>query len=153
MIRRAIKEDIPTILELLHQVCMVHHNGRPDYFKDSVKYNEDDLLIKIKDDLNPIFIYEEDSLVLGYVFCIDETIKNDLLLENRKTLYIDDLCVLESKRGLGIGTKLYEYVKKYAKEKGYYNVTLNVWALNPSAIKFYEKLGLKPLKTYLEEII
>ena len=30
MIRRAKEEDINNILELLHQVCMVHHLGRPD---------------------------------------------------------------------------------------------------------------------------
>ena len=153
MIRRAKEEDINYILELLHQVCMIHHLGRPDYFKDSVKYNELELKEMIKDDLNPIFVYVEDSKCLGYAFCIDEDIKNNQLLTDRKTLYIDDLCVMESSRGMGIGKKLYEYVKKYAKEKGYYDVTLNVWALNTSAIKFYEKMGLKPLKTYLEEII
>ena len=31
-IRRAEEKDIPQILELLVQVCMVHHNGRPDLF-------------------------------------------------------------------------------------------------------------------------
>lgn len=32
-VRRARTEDIPSILELLLQVDMVHHNGRPDLFK------------------------------------------------------------------------------------------------------------------------
>ena len=132
---------------------MVHHLGRPDYFKESVKYTKEELLIKIKDDLNPIFVYVENEECLGYIFLVDETISNHQLLTDRKTLYIDDLCVMESNRGLGIGKKLYEFTKEYAKEKGYYNVTLNVWACNEKAIKFYEKLGLKPLKTYLEEII
>ena len=35
--------------------------------------------------------------------------------------------------------KIFEYVKNYAKEKHCYNLTLNVWALNESAKKFYEK--------------
>ena len=33
MIRKAKKRDIPTIIELLHQVNMVHHVLRPDLFK------------------------------------------------------------------------------------------------------------------------
>ena len=40
-----------------------------------------------------------------------------------------------------------------ARTKGCYDVTLNVWNLNPGAIVFYEKLGLKPMKVYMEEIL
>ena len=153
MIRKALECDIDKIIDLLHQVCLVHHDIRPDYFKDSIKYKKEELKEKIKDDLNPIFVYEENNIVLGYLFCIDETIKDHQLLTDRKTLYIDDLCVDKDKRGMGIGKKLYEYVKAYAKEKGYYNVTLNVWADNKNAMAFYEALGLKPLKCYMEEIL
>ena len=32
-IRKAVKKDIPDILNLLEQVDMVHHRGRPDLFK------------------------------------------------------------------------------------------------------------------------
>ena len=39
MIRKAKKRDIPTIIELLHQVNMVHHVLRPDLFKpNTTKY-------------------------------------------------------------------------------------------------------------------
>ena len=34
-----------------------------------------------------------------------------------------------------------------------YNVTLNVWACNESARKFYEKCGLKPQKYGMETIL
>ena len=153
MIRKALECDIDKIIDLLHQVCLVHHDVRPDYFKDSIKYKKEELKEKIKDDLNPIFVYVKNNIVLGYLFCIDETIKDHQLLTDRKTLYIDDLCVDKDTRGMGIGKKLYEYVKAYAKEKGYYNVTLNVWADNKNAMAFYEALGLKPLKCYMEEIL
>ena len=33
MIKRAQSEDIQSILNLLEQVDMVHHSGRPDLFK------------------------------------------------------------------------------------------------------------------------
>ena len=70
-----------------------------------------------------------------------------------KTLFIDDLCVDESSRGLHIGTLLYQYVLNYAKEKGCYDVTLNVWEGNNSARAFYEKMGMKVKETQMEIIL
>ena len=70
-----------------------------------------------------------------------------------KTLYIDDLCVDELARGGHIGTRLYEYVLDVARQQGYYNVTLNVWADNVNARKFYEKIGLRVQKIGMEKIL
>lgn len=78
---------------------------------------------------------------------------NDNNLTDIKTLYIDDLCVDENVRGRHIGTALYEYVLSYAKQNGFYNVTLNVWADNPGAVKFYEKIGLRVQKIGMEKIL
>ena len=41
----------------------------------------------------------------------------------------------------------------YAKKNGFYNVTLNVWNCNPSAMKFYESMGLVPYKVGMEKIL
>lgn len=89
----------------------------------------------------------------GYAFCVFQEHKGDNVLTDIKTLYIDDLCVDENCIGQHIGSVLYEAVKKFAKEQGCYNVTLNVWECNPSARKFYEKAGLKPYKTGMEVIL
>ena len=78
---------------------------------------------------------------------------NDHVMTDIKTLYIDDLCVYEHLRGRHIGHQLYEYVLEYAKSIGCYNVTLNVWASNESAIRFYEKCGLVPQKIGMEKIL
>ena len=75
------------------------------------------------------------------------------ILTDVKSLYIDDLCVDEEKRGLHIGKELYEYVLLYAREQRCYNVTLNVWSCNVSAMKFYEKCGLVPQKVHMEKIL
>ena len=70
-----------------------------------------------------------------------------------KTLYIDDLCVDEAVRGAHVGKALYEYVIHYAKQQRCFNVTLNVWADNKNAVKFYEKIGLKVQKIGMETIL
>lgn len=70
-----------------------------------------------------------------------------------KTLYIDDLCVDENARGKHVGTTLYEYVKKYAKENNFYNVTLHAWECNPNAVAFYKALGLGIQQYTMEDIL
>ena len=134
---------------------MVHHNGRPDLFKANVtKYTDEELTEIIKDETKPIFVaVDENEDVLGYCFCIHQQYLNNNILTDIKTLYIDDLCVNEINRGQHIGTALYEYVVQWAKENHYYNITLNVWSLNESAIKFYQKLGLLPQKIGMEKIL
>ena len=51
------------------------------------------------------------------------------------------------------GKHIYDFIKDYAKEIGCYHLTLNVWACNPSAMKFYEAMGLKPQKIHMETIL
>ena len=154
-IRRANESDTAAINKLLLQVLTVHHNGRPDLFKANVKKYTDEQLIEILgDDSRPIFVAEDDcGNVVGYAFCVFQQHVNDNILTDIKTLYIDDLCVDENKRGMHIGRQLYEYVLHYAKQSGCYNVTLNVWACNESAMRFYESCGLKPQKFGMEQIL
>jgi ribosomal protein S18 acetylase RimI-like enzyme len=155
IIRRAQEKDMPDILKLLSQVLEVHHKGRPDLFKGGVrKYTDEELAELIKDDSKPIFVgVDESERVLGYVFCVFIQHVNDNILTDIKTLYIDDLCVDEEIRGQHVGKQLYEYVLNFAKEQSCYNVTLNVWALNEGAMKFYEACGLKPQKVGMETIL
>ena len=154
-VRRAKEKDIPKILELLTQVCNVHSQGRPDIFRNnSQKYNREELLFLIRDDTRPIFVaVDETDQVTGYGFCILITYEDNQLLVDRREMYIDDLCVDENRRGQGIGGILFEYIKKCAKEKNCYHLTLNVWACNNSAMAFYESKGMRMLKKELEVIL
>ena len=155
IIRRAEKQDIPGIVKLLYQVEDVHRKGRPDLFRVGCrKYNDEELEKILCDDDRPVFVrVDSDGGVMGYAFCVFQYHHNDNVLTDITTLYIDDLCVDEKLRGQHIGKSLYNYVIKYAKEKGCYNVTLNVWECNESARKFYDSCGLKIQKTTMEKII
>ena len=154
-IRRAEEKEIPRIKDLLTQVNMVHHKARPDLFKGPVqKYSEEELREILRDDSRPIFAAVDASDVLqGYCFCEVQRPDNLQLRVDHLTLYIDDLCVDEKARGGRIGRRLYDYVVNYAKENGFYNITLHVWRGNESAAKFYESCGLIPQYTCLEHIL
>ncbi len=154
-VRRAEKRDINRLLELLVQVDMVHHNGRPDIFKGpATKYNKKELEAIIADDTTPVFVcVNDDDYVMGHAFCIHKQVIGDSVLTDIRTLYIDDICVAEDCRGKKVGTALYDYVVNYAKANDYYNVTLNVWSCNPGALKFYESMGLVPQKIGMELVL
>lgn len=154
-IRRAEEKDMKRINELLFQVCLVHHNGRPDLFRYGArKYTDAQLREIIHDDSRPILVaVDEEDRVLGYAFCIFQQHTDSNMLTDIKTLYLDDLCVDEAIRGQHIGRALYEAVVAFAREHGCYNVTLNVWSCNESAMRFYEACGLKPQKVGMEKIL
>ena len=153
-IRFAQTEDVPGILALLRQVGNVHHLGRPDIFrKHAQKYGASQVLAMLNSFTTPIFVAVEDGVVLGYGFCVVKTYEKEPVIKDHTELYIDDLCVDENHRGQHIGSAIYKEICRYAKQRKCYNVTLNVWSCNPSAIKFYESLGLKPQKVGMETIL
>lgn len=154
-VRRAEIKDIPRVLELLVQVDMVHHNGRPDLFKGpATKYNAKELEEIFTNDETPTFVcVNESDVALGHAFTIRKQVVGDSVLTDVRTLYIDDICVDESARGQGVGKMLYDHVIDFARQQGIYNVTLNVWTCNPGAMKFYEAMGLKPQKICMETIL
>ncbi len=153
-IRKAEMKDIPQLDKLLFQVNKVHSDKRPDLFKPGAKkYTDDELKSILSNENTPVFVAaDSDDTVVGYAFCIFESAHSGAM-QNIKTLYIDDLCVDESQRGRHVGKSLYEYVLAFAESAGCYNVTLNVWALNESARRFYEKCGLSVQKIGMEKIL
>ena len=142
-IRLAKTKDIPGLLELLRQVGQVHHEIRPDIFRNGAqKYNTADLQTLLEDFTRPIFVAVEDGGVLGYCFCIHKSCKDHSVMLDRRELYIDDLCVDENCRGKGVAAALFDHVRSYAAQQSFDVITLNVWCGNARAMAFYEKMGM-----------
>ena len=134
--------------QLLSQVLEVHAAGRPDLFRSG-----DELLAIFADDARPVFVAVEGDEVLGHAFCEIEDLRASNSRQPMLSLYIDDICVSERHRHQHVGTALYNHVIDFARELGCYNVTLNVWSCNPGAQRFYEAMGMSPLKTCLEQVL
>lgn len=154
-VRMAQEKDMERIHSLLAQVAMVHHKGRPDLFKaGKSKYTDEELKVLLRDTSRPILAaVDENDCMQGYAFCIFQQYKDHNIMTDIKTLYIDDLCVDETMRGHHIGRMLYEAALDFAREHGCYNLTLNVWSCNESAMNFYQSCGLKPQKVGMEIIL
>lgn len=154
-IRKAEKKDINRLIVILNQVLEIHAAIRPDIFvSGTTKYSVSELEEILADESKPVYVAAvESDNVAGYAFCV---IKNSLPKEFMvpiRIMYIDDLCVDEAFRGQHIGEALFEHVKKEAKRIGCYEVTLNVWAGNDSAERFYEKMGMKTKERQMEYIL
>ena len=153
-IRLASEADIPRLEDLLYQVHGLHAEGRPDIFIPGCKkYTADQLKEILADPVNtPVFVATADGVLVGYCFCIRQ-VQSAASMQKISTLYIDDLCVDAAMRGKGFGKILYDHAVEYARENGYYNLTLNVWACNHSAMRFYEKCGLAVQKVGMELVL
>ena len=153
-IRLANEADIPRLEDLLYQVHGLHAEGRPDIFIPGCKkYTSDQLREILSDPVNtPVFVAITDGVLVGYCFCIRQ-VQTAASMQKISTLYIDDLCVDAAMRGQGFGKVLYDHAIEYARANGYYNLTLNVWACNPSAMRFYEKCGLTVQKVGMELVL
>ena len=153
-VRRAQERDIPAIMGLLKQVNRVHYDGRPDLFKLATKYTGEELRAILSSEQTPVFVCEDaEGRILGHGFCVLQRPDNTRLLNDLLTLYIDDICVDGAARGQHVGSAIYSHILAYARQCGCYNVTLNVWSCNPGAMRFYEKLGMKPYKVGMEQIL
>lgn len=155
IIRKARMEDRLGIERLLKEVNNLHQKLRPDIFIENViKYNEEKFNALISNGATPIFVaVDEDGNVLGHLFCQVRDHADVAVYKDFKTLFIDDLCVAESAHRQGIGKSLFDFALKYARQNGCYDVTLNVWSGNDSALAFYEKMGMFPKETQMEYIL
>ena len=147
IIRRENEGDIPAIHAILRQVNDIHAALRPDLFHTGeTKYTAEELRAILTDAARPVFVAELSGQVVGYAFCVEKR-------EHTPTLYLDDLCVDQASRGIGIGKQLYQAVLELAKSHNCHNVTLNVWSFNQNAMKFYEACGMHPLKICMETVL
>ena len=88
-IRRALKEDVNQLLDLLSQVLKIHAKLRPDIFVNGeTKYHQDELLKMVDDTNNPIYVIGEGKKVYGYAFCQIQNTSHPHLLKKKRTFYI-----------------------------------------------------------------
>ena len=152
MIRFAEEKDAPRISALLRQVLEVHAAIRPDMYRSGTqKYSEKEVVALLKNPDCRIFAETDEADVLrGYCICFAQEVKDDGVIMGRRELYIDDLCVDETARRKGVAKRLFEHVRRYAKEQGFDWITLNVWNGNAGALAFSREMGMTPRRTILE---
>ena len=135
-IRKATKNDMPSVLELIQELATFEKEP------DAVVVTVDDL---VRDGFseNPLFqcfVAEVENEIIGMAlyYYRYSTWKG-------KTIHLEDLIVKESKRGTGAGFALYKEIIKQGKAENVRRIEWNVLDWNTPAIDFYEKSGAKVL--------
>lgn len=112
---------------------------RTVFNEEGENWDERNSLKRIQENFhgNAHYVSKVNGRIVGMVMAIPATLELD------SVLVVDSLVVLKEYRGQGIGKGLWEYIEKYAKEKGYKSVRLFA---NPKwdSYQMYTKLGYKP---------
>lgn len=144
MIRDLTISDFEIVESIVAKLHKIHVSNRPDFYIENehpIKKKEYKAMLNSKDKIN--IAYLVDDKIVGVCLA---TIKDKI----EKSIYIDDIFVLEEFRHQGIVTKLYKQIESIAKEIEAKRVDLTVWQFNKTALKFYESLGMKAQRIVLE---
>ena len=143
MIKDLTIKDYEAVKNIISELHKTHVENRPDFYLESecpITLKEYKSLLK-KEKISIAFVVN--NKIAG--ICL-ATIKNRI----EKSIYIDDIFVLNEYRRQGIATKLFEQIKEISKDIGAKRIDLTVWQFNKSAFDFYKSLGMKEQRTVLE---
>lgn len=151
MIRLAENADLPSINQLRRQVHKLHASGRPDIFQSEFNAELANHIYDIyADEKSKIIVAEIDGKICGFaVIEFIEKPESPYSLA-RNYLRVVEFGVDEACRRQGIGTRLFDYIKCVATERNLDTIELDMWEFNEGALKFYESVGFKTYRRYME---
>lgn len=145
MIRNLTINDFGKVDIIIAKLHKIHAENRPDfYLADEHPISKKDFKNQLKNESKINLAFEIDNQVAGICFA---TIKKRI----GKSIYIDDIFVLEEFRQQGIAKKLYNQIEIIAEKIGAERIDLTVWKFNESAIEFYKSLGMSEQRIVLEK--
>ncbi len=150
-IRFAKKEELDEVNVIRSQVGNLHAKGRPDIFQAEFNGEIRDIVFEyFNDETRKIIVAVENGEVCGMA-TIHEVHKPESPYQlARDFLEVEEFGVKDTFRRQGIATKLMEFIKEYAREKGFKKLELNMWEFNQGALDFYEAVGFKTYRRYME---
>ena len=134
IIRKGVKKDIPQVLDLIKELA--EFENAPDQVTNTTERLENDGFGN--QPVYDLFVAESENKIIGMAITYFRysTWKG-------KNLYIEDLIINEKFRREGIGLKIFEEVKKFAKNTSCVGISLQVLDWNKIGINFYKKLNMK----------
>ena len=149
LIRRAGIDDVEQLRLLYQELEEDGVRYQPEHFVVGERSNEFFQSVFESADQD-ILVAEEDGKILGFSHVMILEQKKVACLKPETLVYIQDLDVLESRRGQGIGTLLMEASKRYGKEHGVDFIRTQVFPQNIDGMRFYEKNGFREMMKTIE---
>lgn len=133
-VRYAKKSELERVNEIRYQVNRVHSNGRPDIFRDDFCDEMKNIVYKVFDGENSdVIVAVNGDTICGFAtveYIVKEKSPYGL---QRKFYRIAEFGVDENFRRMGVATKLINFCKQEAKNRGFDRLELDVWEFNEGA--------------------
>lgn len=151
LVRMAEAGDLERVNELRRQVNELHVQGKPEVFKPGFGEELRSYIHTIFDAPDrEIIVAEDDGRVIGFA-CLRHMDRPETPYMNRRRyLEVDEFGVDIAHRRCGAGRAMFEEIRRIAKACGFDRIDLNMWEFNEDALKFYESVGLKTYRRYME---
>lgn len=151
MVRFAQEKDLDRINELRKQVNDIHVEGRPDIFKagfgTELRHHAQVLMNGENSD---IIVAERDEIICGMA-CVDYVNKPETPYGNARCFYhVQEIAVDANYRRQGVARELLEFMIIEAKKRKLGKIELDVWEFNDSAIEFYQAVGFRQTRRWME---
>lgn len=140
-IREALPGDNEGIAAVMRDELAHHVSLMPERFRMAEPILPEGWLdLQLAQDNRRLFVAVLDALVVGVALIRIEQDDQDITVP-RQYVYINELGVLATHRGQGIGQQMMRYIEVWADDMGITDLELNVWESNTGARRFYERLG------------
>lgn len=151
MVRFAEEKDLNIINELRKQVNDIHVEGRPDVFKAGFGTEIRDFAKVIMNGENSdIIVAERNGVICGMV-CVDYVNKPETPYSKARSFYhVQEIAVDVNYRRQGVAKELLEFMITDAKKRKLGKIELDVWEFNDSAIEFYQAVGFRQTRRWME---
>lgn len=139
IVRKATEKDLPVLMQFMQGLVEAERTMDPTIKDGHIVYY--DLTEIMNNEESDLFVVEinKELVASGYA-----KIKDDRhYLKHKKQGYLGFMFVPEKHRGNGYNKLIMDALLKWCKDRNISEIRLDVYENNPSAIRAYEKAGLK----------
>lgn len=153
-VRFAEEKELDRVNELRKQVSRLHAAGKPDVFKAGFPQEMQDLVYVFwNDPEKKIVVVEKDGVICGYAVLHHMCRAENPVKREQNYLDIDEFGVDEAYRRQGVAAEMIDFIRAYTVEKGIRRIELNMWEFNKGALAFYESVGFRTFRRYMEMFV
>ena len=139
IVRKATLKDLPVLLGYEQGLIEAERPMDPTIKEGQISYY--DISELITSEASEVFVVEIDNKIVASGYA---KIKDDRhYLKHRKQGYLGFMFVPKDQRGKGLNKMILDALFKWCKERNIFEIRLDVYDENPSAIKAYLKAGFK----------
>ena len=149
-VRLVKPEELEQVNALRKQVYDLHAQGDPEVFHGFSQEIRNHVYTIWNDPMQDIVVCERDGAIAGYAALHFYHMPDSPFMKERDYLDIEEFCVDEPCRYKGVGKELMLYIRTYASERNIHRIELSVWSFYASALRFYESIGFKTYRRYME---